>query len=107
MRKTIGIAAVTLIVAATAGLAQAGTHAPGVNGRQANQQSRIAQGVRSGQLTKPETRRLEHEERHIAREERRFKSDGKLTGPERAKLQHDLNKTSRDIYNAKHNSQQR
>ena len=106
MRKTIGIGAMTLVFAVAVGSAQADTRDPGVNGRQADQQGRIDQGVHSGQLTGQETRRLEREERHIAREERRFKSDGNLTGRERAKLQHDLNKSSRDIYRDKHDAAQ-
>jgi hypothetical protein len=107
MRKTIGTVAVTLIVAASPLLAQAGQRDPGGNARQANQQARIGQGVRSGELTKHETHRLEREQRGIAREERRYKADGQLTARERADLHHDLNAASRDIYRQKHDGQER
>jgi hypothetical protein len=80
---------------------------PGVNRRQHHQQDRIQQGVRSGELTRTETRRLEAEQRHIRREEARYKADGRLTGAERADLQRDLDKASRDIYHQKHDAQQR
>jgi hypothetical protein len=83
------------------------THDPVVNARQANQQARIAEGVKSGQLTGKEANRLEHEERNIRVEERTYKSDGKLTPAERKDLNQDLNKTSRDIYNQKHDEQVR
>lgn len=88
-------------------IAAAGTNDPGVNQRQRNQQARIQQGAKSGELTRAETRRLEAEQRHIRREEARYKADGQLTGAERADLQRDLNKASRDIYHQKHDAQQR
>jgi hypothetical protein len=88
-------------------VAAAGTRDPGVNQRQHNQQQRIQQGVKSGELTRGETRRLQAEQRHIRREEARYKSDGQLTRAERADLQHDLNRSSRHIYNQKHDGQSR
>jgi hypothetical protein len=87
--------------------AQASPQDPGVDARQHHQQQRIAQGVRSGELTAAETRRLEREKRHIRREERRYMADGQLSRAERADLQHDLNRSSRHIYNEKHDNQQR
>lgn len=87
--------------------AQASPLDPGVNVRQHHQQQRIGQGVRSGELTPAEARRLEREQRHIRREERRYKADGTLTPAERADLQHDLNRASRHIYNEKHDDQRR
>ena len=79
-------------------------HNPAVNHRQHEQPARIHQGVKSGELTKGEVQSLRGEERAIRQEERDFKSDGKLTPEERAKLQTDLNKTSKDIYNEKHDA---
>ncbi len=85
----------------------AGTRDPGVNQRQHNQQGRIQQGVKSGELTAGETRRLQGEQRHIRREEARYKSDGQLTPAERADLHRDQNRASRDIYRQKHDAQDR
>lgn len=82
-----------------------GTRDPGVNARQFNQQQRIGQGVRSGELTPRETMRLERQQAYIRGEERRYKSDGVLTRAERADLQHDLNAADRRIYNEKHDAQ--
>lgn len=81
--------------------------APGVNARQHHQQQRIGQGLRSGDLTRDEARKLEREQRHIRREERRYLSDGQLTPGERADLQRDLNSASRHIYNERHDAEQR
>ena len=88
-------------------VAAAGTRDPGVNQRQHNQQHRIQQGAKSGELTRGETRRLETEQRQIRHEEARYKSDGQLTRAERADLQHDLNRSSRHIYNQKHDGETR
>jgi len=88
-------------------VAAAGTRDPGVNQRQHNQQHRIQQGVKSGELTRGETRRLEAGQRHIRREEARYKSDGQLTGAERADLHRDQNRASRDIQRQKHDGEAR
>lgn len=88
-------------------IAAAGTSDPGVNQRQHNQQHRIHQGVKSGELMPRETRRLEAEQRHIRREEARYKADGELTPAERADLHRDLNRSSRHIYHEKHDAQRR
>jgi len=97
----VGIAAVALSAASfTAGAA--GRHDPGVNHRQANQQSRIGQGVRQGDLTRGETRHLERQQGHIAREEARYKADGHLSRWERADLHRDQNQASRDIRRERH-----
>ncbi len=85
----------------------AGIRDRGVNARQREQQGRIQEGVRSGELTKSEAKGLEKEERNIRVEERQFKSDGKLTAEERQKLHSDLNKTSKDIHTEKHDAEVR
>ncbi len=99
--------AVAAVLIALPLAAAAGTRDPGVNQRQHNQQQRIQQGVKSGELTRGEARGLQAEQRHIRREEARYKSDGTLTRAERADLQHDLNRSSRHLYNQKHDEQSR
>jgi len=76
-----------------------------INARKENQQDRIAQGVKSGQLTAGETSRLEAREAHINRQEARMKANGPLTPAERAKINREQNRTSRAIYRDKHNAQ--
>jgi len=88
-------------------LPPARTHAPAVNGRQRLQHDRIAQGVRSGQLTKEETVKLHQEEKGIRQEERAYRADGKLTPTERKDLHQDLNQANKDIYQEKHDGETR
>jgi hypothetical protein len=74
--------------------------------RKENQQDRIAQGVKSGQLTAGETARLETKETHLNKEIRtdRAANGGKLTGAEKAQVNRQQNRLSKDIYKDKHNS---
>jgi hypothetical protein len=77
-----------------------------VNAREANQQARIGQGVRSGQLTPGETSHLENKEAGINREVHndRAANGGHLTQQERAQVNHQQNAVSRDIDRDKHNA---
>jgi hypothetical protein len=74
--------------------------------RKENQQDRIAQGVKSGQLTAGETSRLENKEARINHETRtdRAANGGKLTNAEKAKVNRQQNRVSKDIYRDKHNN---
>ena len=76
-----------------------------VGQRAENQQDRIAQGVKSGQLTAGETARLEGREAHVNREVHRERAanGGHLTAGERARVNHQQNHISRSIYRDKHN----
>jgi hypothetical protein len=78
---------------------------PNINQRKENQQDRIANGVKSGELTAGETRNLETKEAALNREEHgmRAADDGHLTAGDRATLNHQQNNLSRQIYNKKHN----
>jgi hypothetical protein len=77
-----------------------------VNAREANQQERIGNGVKSGQLTPGETRNLENKEVHINKEVRddRQANGGKLTPAERQQVNHQQNNVSKEIHNDKHNA---
>ena len=80
-----------------------------INHRKVDQQGRIAQGVRSHQLTGHETRNLERREVSIDREEHvmRRADGGRLTAGDRAALTRRQNRVSRSIYRDKHNSRVR
>jgi len=80
---------------------------PRVDRMQAQERNRIAQGIRSGQLTRGEADRLVAEQRSIQAEERRYRADGVLTRAERTDLNRDLNAASRHIYNETHDDQTR
>src|SRR5260221_12021715 len=74
-------------------LAQAGTIQ-----RDVNQQNRIEQGLKSGELHTREAARLEREEARVARDQARAMQDGKLSPAEQARLAREQNKGSRDVY---------
>ena len=70
---------------------------PGTAGhRKADQQARIAQGVKSGQLTAHETANLETREASVNKEERNMRAanGGKLTAADRTAINNRQNKIS-------------
>jgi hypothetical protein len=77
--------------------------------RKNDQQGRIAQGVRSGQLTARETGHLERREASVNREEHAMRraDGGHLTGADKAALTRRQNNISRSISKDKHNGQVR
>jgi len=79
---------------------------PTIAQRKENQQDRIAQGVKSGQLTAGETANLETKEAAINGETRadRAANGGKLTGAEKQQVNQQQNQLSKQIYNDKHNA---
>lgn len=75
--------------------------------RQRVQRHRIKQGVRSGELTRAETRTLAVRKMHNRRNIRRAASDGVITRRERKEIRRDQRRTSRVIYRKKHNRRDR
>ena len=71
--------------------------------RQVRQQKRIHQGVKSGELTKKETLRLEREQRRIQKTKHKAIKDGELTPKERIRLERQQNRANKHIYRLKHN----
>jgi hypothetical protein len=97
--------AITLLaLCTTATFAQ--TTSSTIQARKQNQQQRIAQGVKSGQLTPHETANLEHREASINHEEHAMRKadDGHLTAADKAKLTQRQNHVSNAIYRDKHNA---
>jgi len=93
-------AALTLALAAPALAAE-------VDRREERQQDRIAQGVRSGELTPRETARLERKEARIDRQIKteRAANGGKLTPAERRQVNREQDRMSRRIYRQMHDAQ--
>jgi hypothetical protein len=77
-----------------------------IQDRKENQQDRIANGVKSGELTAGETASLEKKESSLNQEERDMRKldNGKLTGSDKSTLNQQQNKLSNQIYQDKHNS---
>ncbi len=76
-----------------------------VGQRKENQQDRIAQGVKSGQLTAGETAKLENQQKAINQQTKadRQANGGKLTPGEKQQVNKEQNAASKNIYNKKHN----
>jgi hypothetical protein len=80
---------------------------PGIRHTQKHQTMRISQGVKSGELTRHETKRLVREQKHIQHEKRLAKADGKVTRRERKHIRREQRVANRDIYRQKHDNQDR
>jgi len=92
-----------LVFTSSAAFAQSGAT---IHDRKDNQQDRIGQGVRSGQLTPREAGRLERQESRLNREEHhmRARDNGHLTRRDRRILSRQQNRESARIYRDKHNA---
>lgn len=77
-----------------------------INQNQRNQDQRISQGIQSGELTGREAGRLEAQEGRFAVKEAEMRQNG-LTFNERRKLDAYQDQMSRNIYNQKHDAQDR
>ncbi len=80
---------------------------PRIDRMQAHQATRIEHGVATGALTGPETRRLAHQQRQLARHEARVEADGQVTRGERYRLNRDAARTSHSIRRQAHDGQTR
>jgi len=72
--------------------------------RNANQQARIENGVKSGQLTNKETANLERGQSHVNNAEAKAGADGHVGANEQKNVQARENHQSKKIYNKKHNA---
>jgi hypothetical protein len=77
-----------------------------VDQRRENQQDRIAQGIKSGQLTAGETAKLENQQKGINQQVAadRKANGGKLTSGEKQQVNKEQNAASKNIYHKKHNA---
>jgi len=80
--------------------------AQNIHQRKVSQQDRIANGVKSGQLTPHETAKLERQQRSINHEEHNMRKadNGHLTAADRRQLNRRQNRASKNIYAKKHNA---
>ena len=77
-----------------------------MNSRQGNQQSRIDNGVRNGQMTPGEANNVERRDNSIANQARtdRQANGGTLNQQQRQQINNRQNNVSRSIYNDDHNA---
>lgn len=104
MFRLIAIALAAVLALPMAAQAQS---TPRIDTRQSNQEKRIDQGVSSGELTKPEARRLERGQNHVDRMENRAVTDGQITKRERRRIEKAQDAQSRRIHRQKHDKQNR
>ncbi len=102
MKSTQLLAILLSSLFATAAFAQ--TAATEVQ-RNVNQQTRIENGLKSGELNTREAAKLEREEKNIDKTQARAMRDGKLSQAEKARIQGMQNKVSSDISTEKHDAQ--
>lgn len=100
MKLTKFIAAFAIMItAATAVNAQSATNR--------SDKSKIKQGVKTGELTKAETRNLAEQQRDIRKDVRVAKADGDITRAERKHIKREKKQADRTIYRKKHNDKDR
>lgn len=105
--QSLGLAVVVTLALGLAAAAQDAPARPATPAQRTQaQQNRIANGVKSGQLTAGETKRLERREAAINGEKRDMREDngGKLSAADRARLNRQYNGLSRGIARDKHNA---
>lgn len=105
MKLTRSWMLVTVFMVVFAGMAAAGTHR--MDRREGRQRDRIAEGVRSGDLTRAEAQRLRRGQRQVRRMERRALADGRVSPRERRRIEHAQDRQSRSIHRLKHNRRSR
>jgi hypothetical protein len=106
MRKLVFTSAV-LICMSFSSVIFAQTATPRVTERQINQQERIQEGKRSGELTRRERRQLQMQQAKIQHDKRVAKADGVVTPQERHQLTREQRRANRNIYRQKHDAQSR
>jgi hypothetical protein len=77
-----------------------------VNRRETNQQNRIANGIKNGQLKPGQAARLERGEQRLQNNEKKdmAKDNGHLTKKDQRQLNHEANNMSKRIYKDKHSA---
>lgn len=100
MKNFFAVAVLVSALAAPAALGQR------IENRKERQKARVAEGVKSGELTKKEAaeiRARKHDLNQQIREDR--KDGGGLSAAERAKIEKRQDRISKDIYKQKHDEQ--
>ena len=101
--KTIAVAVLAIAFAGSAA-AQPGS-TPRIDQRQANQQKRIDDGVKSGALNEKEAARLQKGQARVQRMEQKAMADGTMTAKEKRRIEHMQDQQSKKIHREKHDKQ--
>src|SRR5476649_1351043 len=101
MERQMNFAKLTLLALATSvfgSIAYADTVAEQDQQRDVNQQERIEQGLKSGELSTKEAGHLERDEQHVDRMEARDLKNGSISPAEQARINEEQNRTRKGIY---------
>lgn len=101
--KSVTLALAAALVALPAVAQTTGT--PRIDQRQQNQQQRIDQGVKSGELNQKEAARLQKGQARVQKAEDKAAADGKVTAKERARIEKMQDRESKRIAAQKHDQQ--
>ena len=101
MKVTLALSVASLL----SGVAFAQTAAEQDQQRDVNQQKRIEQGLKSGELSTKEAGHLEREQQHVDRMEAHDLKDGHVSAAEQLRLDKAQNAASADVYKQKHDAQ--
>lgn len=104
-RSLIAVFGLTALSLSLPASARGPAATPDIDHRLYEQQRRIDQGMRTGQLTAREARRLERQHAQIRHHLYLAKSDGIVTGPERRQIQRELDLSASEIARQKHDAQ--
>src|SRR5262245_34468139 len=107
LSKTLALLAIAALPGLAAAQPFSGPAGARINVRQAEQQHRINQGLRSGELTRREAVRLEQGQARIQRMENRARADGRVTRYEARRIERAQDVQSRRIFQQKHDAQSR
>ena len=77
------------------------------NNREKRQEARIAQGVKSGELTRRETRHLVKGQKKVDAYQKKAMADGELSAKEKVHLEKMQDRQNRKIHRQKHDEQSR
>ncbi len=74
---------------------------------QTTQRNRVKQGVRSGELTRHETKAIAHQKKEMHQDVKAVKADAVITTAEKKEIKQDNKQLNKSIYRKKHNSRDR
>lgn len=102
-RLLVPVLAAGAIVVVMASVASAHPYGPHLRRRAVHQELRIRDGIRQGDLTRGERRRLHAAQMRALHARRRMMADGHLSVRERARLHRMMDRQSFRIYRFRHN----
>ena len=99
LKAVFSITAITLAFATSS----YAVDTPKIDNREAKQEQRIDQGIRSGALTPKEEAKLDAGQAKVQKMEEKAKADGTVTKHERKRITKEQNEQSKKIHDMKHN----